>query len=159
MLEDWLAEWRQVYGISEPLTVRLRPSRDGADVLDLSVLGAGGDDDRKANLVFAPTTDRYGQVILSVRDQNTFGSELRQKRLMTLLHLYVLKRYRVTTVHYVTPTEDNDNQTKRMAEQGIYSNVNTEVGQIIVAKVNTTTVDTLADDVDGALRKLIRKES
>jgi hypothetical protein len=33
------------------------------------------------------------------------------------------------------------------------------VGQIIVAKVNTTTVDTLADDVDGALRKLIRKES
>ena len=159
VLEDWLAEWRQVYGISEPLTVRLRPSRDGADVLDLSVLGAGGDDDRKANLVFAPTTDRYGQVILSVRDQNTFGSELRQKRLMTLLHLYVLKRYRVTTVHYVTPTEDNDNQTKRMAEQGIYSNVNTEVGQIIVAKVNTTTVDTLADDVDGALRKLIRKES
>ena len=78
---------------------------------------------------------------------------------MTLLHLYVLKRYRVTTVHYVTPTEDNDNQTKRMPEQGIYSNVNTEVGQIIVAKVNTTTVDTLADDVDGALRKLIRKES
>ena len=69
------------------------------------------------------STDRHGQVILSVRDQNTFDSELRQKRLMTLLHLYVLKRYRVITVHYVTPTEDNDNQTKRMAEQGIYSNV------------------------------------
>ena len=86
--------------------------RDGADVLELAVLGTGGDDDRKANLVFAPTTDRHGQVILSVRDQNTFDSELRQKRLMTLLHLYVLKRYRVTTVHYVTPTEDNDNQTK-----------------------------------------------
>ena len=159
VLEDWLAEWRQVYGFKEPLTVRLRPSREGADVLELSVLGVGGDDDRKANLIFALITDRHGQVILSVRDQNTFGSELRQKRLMTLLHLYVLKRYRVSTVHYVTPTDDNDNQTQRMAEQGIYSNVNTEVGQIIVAKVNTTMVDTLADDVGGALTKLIRKES
>ena len=57
------------------------------------------------------------------------------------------------------PTEDSDNQTKRMAEQGIYSNVNTEVGQIIVATVNTATVDTLTDDVGGTLSKLIRKES
>src|SRR5580704_13342763 len=87
VLEDWLAEWRQVYGFKEPLTVRLRPSREGADVLELSVLGIGGDDDRKANLIFALITDRHGQVILSVRDQNTFGSELRQKRLMTLLHI------------------------------------------------------------------------
>lgn len=46
-----------------------------------------------------------------------------------------------------------------MAEQGIYSAVNTEVGQIIVAKANTTTVDTLADNVGGALGKLIRNES
>jgi len=46
-----------------------------------------------------------------------------------------------------------------MAEQGIYSTVNTEVGQIIVAKVNTTMVVTLADDVGGALSKLIRKET
>jgi hypothetical protein len=46
-----------------------------------------------------------------------------------------------------------------MAEQGIYSNVSTEVGQIIVATVNTATVDTLTDDVGGALSKLIRKES
>jgi isocitrate lyase len=159
VLEDWLTEWREFYGINEPLTVRLRPNRDGADVLELSVLGAGGDDDRKANLVFAPITDRHGHVILSVRDQNTFDSELRKKRLMTLLHLYVLKRYGVTTVHYVTPTEDNDYQAKRMAAQGLFSDVNTEVGQIIVAKVNTKAIDTLADDVDGALSKLIRKES
>lgn len=158
VLEEWLAEWSGFYGIKEPLTVRLRPSRDGADVLELSLLGPGGDDDRKANLVFAPITDRHGHVILSVRDQNTFDSELRQKRLMTLVHLYVLKRYRVTTVHYVTPTEDNNYQANRMAAQGLFSSVSTEVGQIIVAKVNTKTVDTLADDVDGALGKLIRKE-
>jgi isocitrate lyase len=156
-LEDWLADWSQVYGIAGPLAVRLRPSRDGADVLELSVTG-GADDEQKANLVFAPTTDRHGQVILSVRDQNTFATELRQKRLMTLLHLYVLKRYRVSTVHYLTPTPDNHSQTKRMAEQGIYTDVHTEVGQIIVARVNSTMVDSLADDVDGALGKLIRKE-
>jgi hypothetical protein len=33
------------------------------------------------------------------------------------------------------------------------------VGQIIVAQVNTSLVDTLTDDVGGALGKLIRKES
>ena len=32
---------------------------------------------------FADVQDRFGKVILSVRDQNTFATELRKKRLMT----------------------------------------------------------------------------
>jgi isocitrate lyase len=159
VLEDWLAEWCEVNGIGEKLTVRLRPSRDGANVLELAVLGSGGDDDRKANLVFSPTTDRQGNVILSVRDQNTFDTSLRQKRLMTLIHLYALKRYEVDTVHYLTPTEDNDYQTKKMAEQGIFSDVKLEVGQIIVATVDKANVDAMASNADSALGKFIRKES
>ena len=157
VLENWLADWSDVNGLDEQFSVRLRPSREGENVLELAILGAG--DEVKADLVFSPITDRRGNVILSVRDQNTYDLSLRQKRLMTLLHLYVLKRYRVGVVHYVTPTDDNDHQTKHMADHGIYTDVNTEVGQIIVAKVDAGTVDRLAEDTDGALTKLIRKES
>lgn len=157
-LEDWLATWSETNGVGEKLTVRLRPSRDNADVLELSVLGGGGDDDKKANLVFAPQTDRKGGIILSVRDQNTFDDALRQKRLMTLIHLYLLKRYKVSSVHYLTPTEDNDAQTKAMQSQGIYSAVNAEVGQIIVAKVDEAKVDALASNDGGSLDALISKK-
>lgn len=159
VLEDWIASWAEANCVSEKLTVRLRPSREAADVLELSVLGTGGEDDKKANVVFAPTTDRQERVILSVRDQNTFDENLRQKRLMTLAHLYLIKRYKVSTVHYLTPTDDNDAQTKKMAEQGIYSDVKAEVGQIIVAKVDNAKVDELAENANGSLDKLIRKES
>ena len=76
---------------------------------------------REANVVFAPTHDRKGRVILSVRDENTFDHSLRQKRLMTLVHLYLLNRYKVSTVHYVAPTDDNAAQCERMKAWGIYS--------------------------------------
>ena len=39
-------------------------------------------------------------------------------------------------MHYVTPTEDNRDQTARMKAQGIFAAVNDEVGEIIVADVN-----------------------
>ena len=158
VLEDWLHEWGTFNGVSEKLTVRLRPSREGANVLDLLVIG-DREGDTKANFVFSPTTDRQGSVILSVRDQNTFDTALRQRRLMELLHLYVLKRYRVQAVHYLTPTDDNHRQARRMAEHGVYTDVTTEVGQIIVAKTDRAAIEVLAANVDGAIGKLIRKET
>jgi isocitrate lyase len=56
--------------------------------------------------------DRRGRSILSVRDQNTFDPALRQKRLMTLLQLFLIHRYKIDSVHYVTPTDDNQHQTE-----------------------------------------------
>ena len=49
---------------------------------------------------------------------------LRQKRLMTLIHLFLMHRYKVDSVHYVTPTEDNQYQAEKMKAQGLYSEVN-----------------------------------
>jgi isocitrate lyase len=157
VLEDWLATWTEVNGVDGALSVRLRPSRDGAGVLELTVVGAGDDEQPRANVVFAPTTDRRGQVILSIRDQNTFDETLRQKRLMTLIHLYLLKRYRVDAVHYLTPTDDNARQTEQMLAQGIFSAVTPEIGQIIVATVDGAVVEALVEDRDGTLDRLIRK--
>jgi isocitrate lyase len=156
VLEDWLATWREFNAINEQLSVRLRPSREGADLLELEVIGDDGD--RKANVVFAPIQDRKGRAILSVRDQNTFDTSLRQKRLMTLMHLYLLNRFKANAVHYVAPTEDNGRQCARMKDWGIYSNVSDEIGQIIVAQVNTDTVAALTGKDGEAIGKLIRNE-
>ena len=109
LLEEWLAIWAEHYGITEPMRVQLRPHRAGSELLELGVVGEG--DAKLANVVFAPIQDRRGRSILSVRDQNTFDDALRQKRLMTLIHLFLVHRYKADSVHYVSPTEDNQYQT------------------------------------------------
>jgi isocitrate lyase len=121
------------------------------------IAGAGGE--RRANVVFAPIHDRQGRSILSVRDQNTYDGKLRQKRLMTLVHLFLVHRYKADSVHYVTPTEDNQYQTAKMKSHGIFREVSTEVGQIIVADVNHARIAELLDPGRVALGKLIRKEA
>jgi len=58
----------------------------------------------------------------------------------------------------VTPTEDNQHQTQKMKRLGIFSEVNVEVGRIIVADVNRTRVADLVRPDRGELGKLIRKD-
>jgi isocitrate lyase len=157
VLEDWLALWREQNDIREPLGVTLLPHRAGSELLELTITGKGGE--KYANLVFAPIHDRRGRSILSVRDQNTFAEKLRKKRLMTLVHLFLIHRYKADFVHYVTPTEDNQYQAGKMRDQGLFSDVGQEVGQIIVAEVNHARVHALLDPGREALGKLIRKES
>ena len=56
-------------------------------------------------------------------------------------------------------TEDNIYQTEKMKKHGIFSNVNQEVGEIIVADVNQPRIDELlAYRTREALGRLIRKE-
>jgi isocitrate lyase len=156
LLEEWLAMWGQHYQLPHKLRVELRPKRAGSELLEL---GIGSDGDPKlANVVFAPIQDRRGRNILSVRDQNTFEEALRKKRLMTLVHLWLVHRYKSDSVHYVSPTQDNLYQATRMKSHGLFSEVNTEVGQIIVADVNQSRVDELLAPNRVALWKLIRKE-
>jgi isocitrate lyase len=152
VLEDWLASWSEVNGIDEPLRVRLQPSREGTDVIELNILGADGE--KRADVVFAPIHDRKGRTILSVRDQNTFDNALRRKRLQTLIHLYLFSRYNVDSVHYVSPTDDNAAQCERMKSWGIYTAVSTEVGAIIVAQVDQTAVAAFTEP--DAIANLIR---
>ncbi len=157
LLEEWLALWADHNGVDGRLRVRLLPHRAGSELLELCLVD--GRDEKLAAVVFAPIHDRRGRSILSVRDQDTFDPSLRRKRLMTLIHLYLIHRYRADTVHYVSPTADNQIQTERMQAQGIYGDVSTEVGQIIVADVNPARIaELLAADRD-ALAQLIRAAS
>ena len=156
LLEEWLALWSDHYQIGEKLRVTLRPRRAGSDVLELGIYGDG--EDQLANVVVDPIKDRHGRSILQVRDQNTFAEKLRQKRLMTLIHLWLVHRFKADAVYYVTPTEDNQYQTEKMKSHGIFTEVYQEVGEIIVAEVNHPRIAELLTPDRVALRKLITKE-
>ena len=156
LLEEWLAIWKQHYEMPGALRVQLRPHSAGSELLELGIYNQA--DEKLANVIFAPIHDRRGRSILSVRDQNTFAESLRKKRLMTLVHLFLVHRFKADSVHYVTPTEDNQYQVAKMRSHGIFREVNTEVGQIIVADVNNQQISKLLAPDREALGRLIRKE-
>jgi isocitrate lyase len=155
LLEGWLAQWCQHYGLPGGLRVKLRPYRAGSELLEL-VIRREPDED-KAHIVFATITDRKGRNILSVRELNTLDESLRKKRLMTLIHLFLVHRYRIDAVHYLSPSEDNQYQTAKMKTLGIYAEVNNEIGEIIVADVNRKRVEELLAPDGLALQRLIQK--
>ena len=74
---------------------------------------------------------------------------------MTLVQLFLIHRYRASSLHYLTPTDDNQSQTQRMRDLGIFSVVRTEIGQIIVADVNRERIVELVRPGGEALAKLI----
>jgi isocitrate lyase len=155
LLEEWLEIWRTHYDVRDKLKVRLRPHKAGSELLELATLKPAGE--KVTNVIFAVIQDRRGRNILSVRDQNTFDVALQRKRLMTLSHLFLIHRYRIDSVHFVSPTEDNQRQTEKMKERGIFASVATEVGQIIVADVNKDRVAQLLAPDRAALTTLIGK--
>jgi isocitrate lyase len=153
LLEEWLDLWRQRHGIAGKLRVSLRPHSAGSQLLELAVMTADGQ--KAANVIFDTILDRRGRSILSVRDQNTVDIALRRKRLMTLLQLFLIHRYKIDSVHYLTPTEDNQRQTEGMKRRGLFSAVNDEVGEIIVADVSKERLAQLLEPDRVALAALI----
>ncbi len=155
LLEEWLAVWGEQWAYPGRICVQLRPHTAGSELLELSVLGESNQE-KLANVIFASLQDRRGRNFLSVRDQNT-QTPFRKKRLMTLMQLFLIHRYSANCVHYVTPTEDNEAQTQRMKTLGIFSDVHTEIGQIIVAQVNKESIAELLKPDREHLLEMIRK--
>jgi isocitrate lyase len=153
LLEEWLDLWSKQHALSGGLKVVLRPHSAGAELLELAVVGPDGA--KAANVIFHTIQDRRGHKILSIRDQNTFSEALRRKRLMTLAQLFLIHRYKIDSVHYLTPTDDNKRQTEGMKARGIFSAVNDEVGEIIVADVDKDNVKHLLETDRVALAKLL----
>jgi isocitrate/methylisocitrate lyase len=141
LLAGWVDRWRAQHQVPDTFTVTLRPHTAGSELLELAVHGTGGE--KTANVVFAAIRDRRGRSILSVRDQNNFKVALRSKRLLTLLLLFLLHRYKASSVHFVTPTDDNRRQAEGMRSFGIFSVVQVEIGEIIVAEVDPARIAAL----------------
>jgi isocitrate lyase len=152
LLQDWLAAWASHAGRPGALRVELRPHTAGSDLLELRVVDP--DEDVLADVIFASIHDRRGRSILSIRDQTTHPS-VRRRRLMTLVQVFLMHRYRADSVHYLTPNDDNTAQAQRMQELGLFTTVATEVGQIIVAGVDRGRIDRLARPDRVALLELI----
>ena len=128
----------------------------GSDFIELSI--ANAEKKKVGNVIFADVHDRRGHKLLSIRDMNTFDNSLRKKRLMTLAHLFLIHRYKTTLVHYLSPTEDNEHQALKLQRLGIFGEVNTEAGLIIVAAVNPGRISELLNPDKEALRRLIMKQ-
>jgi len=152
-LEKWLEIWRAHWHHAGSLKVSLKPHTVGSDLRELSIRGPDGD--KVLSLVFAPIKDRRGRRIMSVRDQINVDPGLRKKRLMTLVHLFLINRYHYDAVHYLTPNDDNQRQAARMKERGIFSSVHSEIGEIIVADVDHARVLELLAPDGVALQALI----
>ena len=155
LLEEWLAAWGEQWKHKGKLRVQLRPHTAGAELLELAIFNEASPE-KVANVIFASLQDRRGRNFLSVRDQNT-REPFRKKRLMTLIQLFLIHRYTANSVHYVTPTQDNEYQTEKMKSLGIFSDVHTEIGQIIVAQVNKEKVAELTKPDRASLLDMIRK--
>ncbi|HET7017721.1 MAG TPA: isocitrate lyase ICL2 [Streptosporangiaceae bacterium] len=155
LLSGWLATWAKYHQIPDTLSVTLRPHTAGSDLLELSLTNSEGEP--VANIIFTVIVDRRGRHILSIRDQNTFDEALRQKRLMTLNHLFLVHRYRAWSVHYVSPTDDNRYQAEKMKAHGLFSQVHDEVGDVIVADVNDQGVRALLAPDGERLTALIER--
>jgi isocitrate lyase len=155
LLEEWLAEWSKHCDYPAKIRIQLRPHTAGSELLELSVLNQLSGE-KLANVVFAYIQDRRGRGILSIRDQNTLAP-VRKKRLMMVVQLFLIHRYNASSVHYVTPTEDNEFQTQSMKSVGIFSEVHTEIGQIIVAQVSKEHVAELLKPDRVLLLEIIRK--
>ncbi len=156
LLESWLEIWTKQYNISSTLSVKLRPHSAGSGLLELSTWDEYGN--KMSDIVFANIQDRRGNNILSVRDQNTLNPDFRMKRFMTLNQIFLMHRYKTNSFHYVTPSEDNKRQTEGMKKLGIFKDVSKEIGDIIVATVDTQKVNALLAEDKEKLKKLIAKK-
>jgi len=154
-LEEWLKKWTGHYDLDTQLRVTLRPHVAGSELLELTLVDSR--ETKMANIIFAVLQDRRERNMLSIRDQNTFNEDFRKKRLMTLITLFLIHRYKAVAVHYVTPTEDNQYQAEGMRGLGLYEDIRTEIGEIIVAQVNTDRVKELVQPDSMELQKLITK--
>jgi isocitrate/methylisocitrate lyase len=155
LLEEWLAIWTKHHDLKHPLRVALRPHTAGSELLELSLSTTGGE--KVASVIFGIIVDRRGRNLLTVRDQNTFDMALRKKRLMTLIHLFLVHRYKISSVHYVSPTDDNRYQAQKMKTHGLFSDVHDEVGDIIVADVSPENVKLLLAPDRARLEDLIHR--
>ncbi len=154
LLEEWIGLWAVQHAIEEKLVVKLRPHKPSSTIMELSI---NSENEPVANVVFTSVADRKQKQILSVRDQNVYRQDFRKKRLMTLIHIFLINRYKSHAVHYLTPTDDNVRQCAAMKRLGIYTQVNREIRQIIVADVASEKVKSFLDE-KANVASIVRKE-
>ncbi len=153
LLSEWIESWAKYNNISEQFKVLLKPL-PASTIMELSLQF---NNKIVANIIFTVVSDRHMKQILLIRDQNIFKKEYRQKRLMTLIHIFLINRFKSNAIYYLIPTEDNLYQCKGMEKLGIFSKINNDTGHTIIAKVAEELVKGCLEKKDTIL-KIIKKE-
>jgi isocitrate lyase len=155
ILEGWLAKWAEHNNVNRDLSARLRPQSQGSDILQLDILDSSNA--KLAEVVFTEMCDREDKVFLFIRNQIIYDTDLRRRRLMTLLQLFLIHRYKADIIQYMTPTEDNRQQTNGMKRHELFEDVIEEIGDIIVAHVHKKNVaEILRHDGQGINQIIIK---
>ena len=139
VLERWLRMWsghwhkQGLYDQGE-LSVELKERWAGAEEMMLNVFDEARD--KIAEIIYRVDKDREGRKFLAVKDQNTV-KRYRNRRLMSLLHFFLLHRYKTDLVHYVTPSSDNRLSVQRMIHNGVFRSARTDDPNVIAIEVDT----------------------
>lgn len=155
LLEGWLSRWATIYGFEGELNVRLRPWQPGSDILELEVVDTP--ENKVADVIFKVMRDREDKVFLFIRNQIIYNSDLRRKRFMTLVQLFLMHRFKADIVEFMTPNDDNRQQTNGMKRYGLFEDVIEEIGDIIVAHINKEVVAEMVNHNGQGILQLMTK--
>ncbi|MFQ5949616.1 MAG: isocitrate lyase [Nitrospiria bacterium] len=160
VLERWLRMWAQHWseqGLYDKgdLSVELKERWAGSEEMMLNVFDEASD--KIAELIFRVDKDREGRKFLAVKDQNTV-QRFRSKRLMTLMHFFLLHRYKTDLVHYVAPTKDNRISVQRMMHYGVFREARTDDPNVIAIGVNNSLAQRIFAN-DRSLKRFIARPS
>ena len=75
---------------------------------------------------------------------------------MTLMHFFLLHRYKIDLVYYVAPTHDNRMSVQRMMSNGIFRQARTDDPNIIAIEVETTRAQKIFANDESVKRFIAR---
>jgi isocitrate lyase len=158
-LERWLRMWKEhwtKHGVSVrgELSVELKERWAGSEEMMLNVFDE--EHDKIAEIIFRVDRDRTGRKFLAVKDQNTM-KKYRNRRLMSLMHFFLLHRYKTDLVHYVTPSSDNRLSVQRMINNGLFHAARTDDPNIIAIEVDTARAQKIFAG-DESVRRFIARQ-
>ncbi len=158
VLERWLRMWtghwnKQGLYQEGDLSVELKERWAGAEEMMLNVFDEARD--KIAEIIFRVDRDREGRKFLAVKDQNTV-KRFRNRRLMSLVHFFLLHRYKTDLVHYVTPNNDNRLSVQRMINNGVFRSARTDDPNIIAIEVETARAQKIFANDDSIKRFIAR---
>ena len=159
VLERWLRLWAEhwnkqgLYKQGE-LSVEIKERWAGSEEMMLNVFDEARD--KIAEIIYRVDKDRAGRRFLAVKDQNTI-KKYRARRLMTLMHFFLLHRYKTDLVHYVTPTNDNRLSVSRMIQNGVFRQARTDDPNIIAIGVDTARAQKIFAN-DDSLKRFITNQ-
>jgi isocitrate lyase len=159
VLERWLRMWvdhwnRQGLYNQGDLNVELKERWAGSEEMMLNVFDQA--QDKIAEITFRVDKDREGRKFLAVKDQNTV-KRYRNRRLMTLMHFFLLHRYKADLVHYVAPTRDNRLSVQRMIHNGVFRGARTDDPNIIAIEVDTSRAQKIFIN-DESIKRFIARQ-